>query len=229
MHAVEQFVRELTVEINGQYPRPWMTELIDPFTASVFVVGFNPASAYNSKDVDYERYIDSLFNRRGETCKNFYLEVTRQSSTRGNIEMFSNKLRLAGVTSVLETNVICYATKKSKHLTLPEHAGGRERGKTIFRSLVRKICPRVIVVHGKGVAKEFSTAFDLRLPLPSPPMSPAQIVEYELEGNTTLLVIPSLALPGFNNWPKKPNKTFCWWADEYLDKVAKRVALACAG
>ena len=220
MHTFEKLVRELTVEINGQYPRPWMTELIDPSVANVLVVGLNPASAYSIRSVDYERYINSLFNRDGETCKDFYLEVTRQSPTRGNIEKFSEKLKLAGVTNILETNVNCYSTKKSKDLSLPEHAGGREQGRRIFHSLVDQIKPRVIVVHGSGVAKELAKTFGLRKPWPSPPKSQDKIEQFDLTSSTTVFVIPSLALPGYNNW--------CRWAEGYMEKVAKHVAMILA-
>ena len=39
----ETKIRELTKPINGQLPRPWMTELEDPAQADVFIVGMNPA------------------------------------------------------------------------------------------------------------------------------------------------------------------------------------------
>ena len=71
MNQFEGFIRDLTTEINGQYPRPWMTDLKDPTQAKVFIVGYNPASAYTKDKVDYERYIDSLFNRNGEGCRSF--------------------------------------------------------------------------------------------------------------------------------------------------------------
>ena len=42
----EQFqaaIARLTEPLNGQYPRPWMTELADPLSANVLIVGKNEA------------------------------------------------------------------------------------------------------------------------------------------------------------------------------------------
>ena len=89
-----------------------MTDLKTPSHADVFIVGYNPATAYLSNDVCYERFIDALFNRNGETCRKFYAEITKQTPTRGNIEMFADKPTKVGVNSILETNVVCYGVKK---------------------------------------------------------------------------------------------------------------------
>lgn len=227
MDTFEATIRELTADINGQFPRPWMTDITSPSSAKVFVVGYNPASAYATDRVDYDRYIDSLFNRNGEGCRSFYREVTHASPTRGNIEMFTDKLAEKGVTEVLETNVVCYGAGKKKYLSLPENSGGKERGIHIFRTLLGAIEPKAIVVHGAGVAKECSRALGLRPALPGPPNSPDKFVERVLENGTKIFVIPSLALPGFQNWPSSPLQSFCNWADAYLDEVAEKVASAC--
>ena len=221
MDKFEQLIRELTTEINGQYPRPWMTGLEDPSRADVFIVGYNPKTAYPSNDVSYERFIDSLFNRNGETCRKFYDEITKQTPTRGNIEMFADKLTKAGVNSILETNVVCYGGRKD-HLGFREHHGGKARGMEIFRNLVEVIRPKAILLHGKGVCDEFRHSFNLSL-LPDPPDTKDKFVQINLDLKTELFVIPSLALPGFRNWPPFPLESFCNWADEYLDEVSKRV------
>ena len=204
-----------------------MTDMTDPSRAQVFVVGYNPASAYLSEKVDYERFIHSLFNRNGEGCRSFYREVTHTSPTRGNIEMFTDKLVAQGIEDILETNVVCYGARKTKYLNFPEHAGGKERGIEIFRTLLQEIQPKAAVVHGAGVAKEFSRALGLRPALPGPPNAPDKFVERILENGTKVFVIPSLALPGFQNWPSAPLRSFCNWADTYLDEVAEKVAAVC--
>lgn len=228
MNRFEKFTRSLTAEINGQYPRPWMTDMSDPSAAEVFVVGYNPATPYHASEVDYERYIDALLNRRGESCRGFYAEVTSQTPTRKNVAMFTEKLARAGVCSVLETNVVCYGTGKKADLRRPEHAGGKARGIEIFRSLVQEIRPKAIVVHGQGVAKEFSRVFRMKPPLPSPPDRPHNVVQHDMENGTRVFVIPPLALPGFRNWPRRPLPSFCHWADPYLDEVATQVAATSA-
>ncbi len=206
-----------------------MTRLKAPQSAKVFVVGYNFAVPYMANTVYYERFINSLFNRNGESCQAFYEEMTSKTRTRSHIEMFSKKLANAGCDSVIETNVICYGTKKGEFLGLPEHRGGKELGIKLFLNLVKEIRPKAIVVYGKRVGKEFGRALELSSSLPYPPDRKNKFVQHKLADGTHVFVIPSLGEPGFSNWPKKPSKSFCNWADEYLDKVASRVARACAG
>ncbi len=227
MDSFERRVRDLTSEINGQYPRPWMTRLKVPQSAKVFVVGYNFAVPYMANTVNYERYINSLFNRNGESCQAFYKEMTSTTPTRSNIEMFSTKLANADCDSVIETNVCCYGTKNADFLRRPKHQGGKERGIKIFLNLVKEIRPKAIVVYGKRVGKEFGRALELSSSLPYPPDSKNKFVQDKLADGTHVFVIPSLALPAFRTWPS--GHSFCNWADEYLDKVASRVARACAG
>lgn len=228
-HAVtslELVVRELTSEINGQYPRPWMTTMQDPSRAEVFIVGYNPAKAYAASQVRHDRHIDALFNRNGETCRGLYSELTHESPTRGNIETLTKKLALAGVALVLETNVVCYSTSKKKDLGAPQHVGGKARGLEIFRTLVREIAPKAMIVHGAGVRDEFNRAFRSEGELPPPPDAPNVFREADLANGTRVFVIPSLALPGYQNWP--PGNSFCNWSDSYLDELASRIAHVCA-
>lgn len=224
MDSLETLARRLTTAINGQYPRPWMTDLTNPAEAEVFVVGYNPATAYEVGTVKYERHLNALFNRNGESCRRFYAELTPGTPSRDNIEMFTQKLAQTGVVSVIETNVVCYATKSKSDLSKPEHAGGEERGIEIFRALIGEIRPKAIVVHGKGVSEKFRKALNLPPSFPSPPDSPDRFATYDVPQGARVFVIPSLALPGFQNWPKAPLRSFCNWADEYLTRVAANVA-----
>lgn len=226
MNNVERLLRDLTAAINGQYPRPWMTSMPDPCSAKLFIVGYNPAKAYSSQDLDHERHIDALFNRNGETCRGLYNEVTKESPTRGNIDKLTAKLANVGITSVLETNVVCYATAKKKDLAKPDHIGGKSRGVAIFQTLVREIGPKVIIIHGAGVRDEFNRSFADEPDLPLPPNSPGEFAHIDLSTGTRVFVIPSLALPGYQNWP--PGNSFCNWADKYLDGLAVEIAKVCA-
>jgi hypothetical protein len=206
-----------------------MTRLKAPQSAKVFVVGYNFAVPYMANTVNYERFIDSLFNRNGESCQAFYEEMTSKTPSRSNIERFSTKLAYAGCDSVIETNVCCYGTKKADCLRRPKHQGGKERGIKIFLDLVKEIRPKAIVVYGKGVCEEFGRALELSSPLPDPPKRRNEFEQDKLADGTHVFVIPSLGEPAFRNWPKRPLESFCNWADEYLDEVASRVARACAG
>jgi hypothetical protein len=226
VNYLEQAVRELTAEINGQFPRPWMTTMTDPAAADVFIVGLNPAKAYPSSAVSHQRHIDALFNRNGESCRGLYAEVTQESPTRGNIDLLSAKLSAAGVCSVLETNVICYSTADSKALRLPEHAGGKERGRAIFSMLTTVIRPKAMVIHGAGVRKEFGKVFNVNLDLLPLPTHAAEFFHYDLATGTRVFLIPSLALPAYRTQP--PGNSFCNWADDYLSKLAALIAAHCS-
>ena len=226
MNNLEREIRKLTTPINGQYPRPWMTSMRDPSLAKVFIVGYNPAKQYRTDTVHHERHIDALFNRHGETCRGFYSEITKESPTRTNIEVLTAKLAAVGVTSVLETNVICYATSKKKDLRKVEHTGGKARGIELFRSIVREIRPKAIIIHGAGVREEFNRVFKGGLNLPPPSDTADVFPQVQLSTDTRAYVIPSLALPGYQNWP--PGHSFCNWADSYLDELVTQIAVACA-
>lgn len=226
MDSFEQKLRTLTQPLNGQYPRPWMTTLKNPRDAKVFLVGYNPAKAYLTSQISHDRHIDALFNRNGEDCHAIYKDLTRESLTRGNIRDLSDRLSAAGIPEILETNVVCYSTAKSKELALPVHVGGKERGREIFRTLVLEIKPTVIIVHGSGVRDEFNRAFREEEQLPKPSTSANFYPESILSNGCRVFVIPSLALPGYQNWPK--GNSFCNWADDYLSGLVKRVQAACA-
>lgn len=224
--SLEEVVRHLTIPINGQYPRPWMTDMQDPSDAQVFIVGYNPAKAYRVESITHERHIDALFNRNGETCRGLYCEIAEVSPTRGNIQMFTAKLASVGVSSVLETNVICYATGSKKDLNRLEHTGGKARGLMIFSTILREISPKVVIIHGAGVREEFNRSFRYETELPRPPATPTTFAEATLSTGTHVYVIPSLALPGYQNWP--PGNSFCNWADSYLSALACKIAAECA-
>ncbi|MGO4479723.1 hypothetical protein AB4Z32_26125 [Massilia sp. 2TAF26] len=199
--------------------------MLSPVQAKVFIVGYNPAKAYPAASVQHERHVDALFNRNGETCRGFYNEVTKESPTRSNIDMLAAKLARVGVESVLETNIVCYATPKKKDLNLPEHIGGKAHGLTIFHTILREIAPKSIIIHGKGVRDEFNRTFPDEPMLPPPPDRPGIFPQVELSTGTKAFVIPSLALPGYQNWP--PGNSFCNWSDVYLDELAIEVAAVC--
>jgi len=164
-----------------------MTRLKAPQSAKVFVVGYYFSVPYMANTVNYERFIDSLFNRNGESCQAFYEEMTSKTPTRSNIEMFSKKLANAGCDSVIETNVICYGTRKKKCLRLSKHRDGKELGIKIFLNLVKEIRPKAIIVYGVGVCKEFRRALKLSSPLPYPPDKKDRFVKHKLADGTLYL------------------------------------------
>ena len=218
--ALQEFevaIARLTEPLNGQYPRPWITELSNPLSANVFVVGKNQAKGYESSRISHKRHVDALFNRDGESCRRVYDEMTgcRPSPTRQNIDRFRKILAAEGVTRVLETNVVCYATPMSSDLRLPQHRSGALRGTEIFQALLHFVKPKVLIAHGAGTRNTLGNL--LGASLPAPPVRSgdprAAIVE-----DMKIFTIPSLAPPQWNHWHG--------WAEQYLANVAKAVVSA---
>ncbi len=216
MNSFEEVVKQLTLPLNGQYPRPWMTRLSDPTRARVFIVGKNQAKGYLVEKVgSHARHIDALFNRNGQSNRSLYDEITggQPSPTRLNVEGLTTRLERLGVPEVLETNVICYSTPLSVDLSLPSHTGGKKRGQEIFRTLLHFIRPSVLIVHGAGASRELAKL--LGTDLPEPPTVPSTFHRRETD-HGIVFVIPSLAPPEYNKWSS--------WAPEYLDRLAPLVA-----
>lgn len=211
----EAAIRQLTEPYKGQFPRPWMTDLTDAQTASLFIVGMNQAKGYPADKLTHERHMNALFNRAGESCRRLYDEMTdgAASPTRLNIDKLRRALNQQAVDRILETNVVCYSTPMSGDLCLPEHVGGRERGTEIFRVLLEFVRPKVLIVHGRGAGQTLGRCLNAFV-LP-PPSGPGEPVSSDI-ADMRVFVIPSLAPPAWNKW--------CGWADVYLTKVAKAAA-----
>jgi hypothetical protein len=209
----ESAISKLTNPLNGQYPRPWMTDLKNPQVASVFIVGKNQAKGFPTERITHERHVDALFNRNGQSCRGLYLELTEPSPTRCNIDSFASMLADVGVYQVLETNVVCYSTPMSQDLSLPEHRNGENRGTEMFCTLLHYIKPRVLIAHGAGTIKKLSKVLDASLP--SARKQPGPPVRVEI-GEKIIFIIPSLAPPAWNKWSS--------WSREHLAEVSKGVA-----
>jgi hypothetical protein len=207
----------LTESLNGQYPRPWVTELADPLSANVFIVGKNQAKGYESSRLSHKRHVDALFNRGGESCRRVYDEMTgsKPSPTRQNTDWFRKILASVGITRVLETNVVCYSTPMSSDLRLPEHRGGAPRGTEIFQALLHFVRPKVLIAHGTGTRNTLATLLGASLPAPPAENSDPHPA---IVGDMTVFIVPSLAPPQWNRWHG--------WAEQYLAKVAKAAASA---
>lgn len=211
----EAEIHRLTQPINNQYPRPWMTDLKDPQSASVFIVGKNQASEYSVERLEHKRHIDALFNRSGESCRGLYDEMRKgkPSQTRKHIDHFRSILAEHGITDVLETNVNCYSTRMSRDLKDAQHVGGEEAGREIFKALLTHIKPKIIIVHGARTRKELGQILGTTLPpLPGRDSIPVAAHIHGMQ----VFPIPCLAAPEFHKWKK--------WSDPYLCKVAAIIA-----
>lgn len=216
--AFEQAIDRATRALNGQLPRPWMTDLADPRSAEVFIVGRNPARSYDAGMLTQARHLDALFNRNGQSCRGLYDEMAgKPSPTRRNVDFLRSILTRSGVERILETNVICYASSMSADLAQPEHKGGRRAGKAIFRYLLDEIRPRVILAHGAATADDLGKVLGIVLPAPSSSSGTPPSVEV---GGTMVMVLPSLAPPAWNSWQP--------WAEAHLEEAAALSAAALA-
>jgi hypothetical protein len=141
----------------------------------------------------------------------------KPSRTRPNIDDLTRRLERRGVTEILETNVICYSTPMSSHLSKKIHTGGSQRGDELFRTLLAYIRPPILITHGAGASERLGKSFGIDLP--SPPQRPDDLVMVQLkfaDYSPFVFVIPSLAQPAFNTWRS--------WAPAHLDNVAAEVA-----
>ena len=136
----------------------------------------------------------------------------KPSQTRKNTDRVVACLNRQGVYKVLETDVICYSTRKSEDLKEKAHAGGAKRGEEIFRYLLDQIRPPVLIVHGVAAGQKLSTI--LKIDKLTVPRSVDEVCDVQTEHH---LVIPirSLSPQVFNKWSP--------WSGEFMDRVAVRI------
>lgn len=215
MDRLEKEIRKLTTPINGQYPRPWVSELDDPLEANVFIVGYNPATKFSVEAVGkHDRFVEAMFNRNGESGRTLYNEVrNRSSQTRSNSDLLVDRLATAGVRKILQTNVVCYSTPTINDLDKPQHKGGRERGEKIFMSILSLIRPRVIIAHGVETNEVLSRLLEAEIP--RPPVAKTSLVRITAKG-IRIFPIPTLSPRRYHSWET--------WRDDYLDKLVAETA-----
>ena len=206
-----------------------------PGSSRVFLIGFNQATPLPASIVEHDDYLDALFNRNGRSIAKLYEEVRGKGSsdTRQNIDHVTALLRDKGITDVLETNVVCYATpKSSKGLQKREHSGGELRGKRIFAALLDEIRPPVLLAHGARTRKELAKALQCALrELPELPRGPDDEIPSRLiETNigvrgyrAHVFLIPSLAPPAWDTWPQGHQHKWHQWAWPYVKMVCERI------
>ncbi len=220
--TLEQKIRELTdpaLQGIGQFPRPWMTRMKNPAAAKILILGKNQATTYYpSETLTHKRFVNALFNRKGESCRALHREITgnnKHSPTRKNIEALVaalRRVRRGQRQPILETNVICYSTRKGRDLNKPEHKRGAEVGRQIFRTILESVRFRIIIVHGKKVGAELGLVLqsfgwhNRTLPLASE-HRPLHIVHLRGRPNTVVFVIRSLAEPEASSWTKTRPET----------------------
>ena len=223
---LETAVRELTRPINGQYPRPWMTEMADPENAEVFIVGYNQATGFPVGSINsHETYVSALFNVKSGSCRRLYDKMRGNngpSPTRKNIDSLNKMLLAERIEKIIETNVICYSTPMSSDLGSHAHTGGKEAGREIFLELIRTIRPKVLIAHGEGTKKELERVLGVKAPaLPENGDGAVCSVHQQVAGlgapyDPMIIFVPSLAPPKWNSWSN--------WAPAHLKAVASQAS-----
>jgi hypothetical protein len=225
MNTLEDSIRRLTQPVNGQFPRPWMTDMMHPEKARIFIVGYNQATGFPAALVgDHNAYIDALFNRNGRLCRKLYEQMRGDkgpSQTRKNIDALRGGLTSVGINDVIETNVICYSTPMSGDLAHVKNQGGKAVGIKIFLELLGVIRPIILIAHGARTTKELGHVLSTKLRAAASNQADdvsCVHVHTQLRGESyapMVFVIPSLAPPRWNGWLK--------WAQPLLAKTCEQV------
>ena len=213
----ENTIFDLTLPINGQYPRPWFTNMSNPELADVFIVGRNQATVYSIDRITHEKHLNSLFNRNNESCVKEYqmFRGEKPSKTRENIKNFTNVLNRYNIFNILETDIICYSSPMSSVLQSREHKQGKIKGLEIFTYILNYIKPKIIFCYGSGTIKDFRKYFRIVLPEISLTMTELKNIKVD---NSVYYSMPSLAPPAWNLWHSEANKYF-----EYIAESASKI------
>lgn len=206
-NVFEKVISELTLAVDGQYPRPWTCDFKEPLKAEGMILGFNQARKYSSNDLTHEEFMDYHFGRCGTSYDLYNRLNPDPSPTRENIAKLAKQLDR----KVLESDVYCYSSRKSKDLS----ASGREIGRKLAHTVIAGVAPKFMIVYGAKPEKAFwkelqksgaviektealseqnVTAFRLKL-------DRARLnANFSGSFDTLVLFIPSLSLPQWNKW-----------------------------
>lgn len=200
----------------------------DPASATVFVVGYNPAKEFSEKacsekGISHKKYVAALFNDDKNAHRELFYQLhPKQSPTR---EATQELVRVIGherplLQAVIETNVICFSTPKARDIKKPENAIGRTRGLELFKVLVRTIKPRVMIIHGAKAKKELDEALHLNPIVPQAPTKlPTLPIFNDYETNYgKLRIFPIQTLS-----PRASSVWWEWksWRVDYYKLIAK--------
>ena len=109
---------------------------------------------------------------------------------------------------------------RAKHLSQPEHRGGKERGIELFKATLGYIEPEFLIIYGKKAGDTFKTKIkpevlesindeNNEITIETISLNKSLLAK-DLEGTfqTKVFFIRSIALPEWNKWKFQAPKTF---------------------
>lgn len=133
--------------MQSEHERPFVCSG-SPFSSSVFLVGFNPATRLESS------FWSFWSDNKGFDRARFINEYERLRSVEGVRLRLNAMVPRFPLGSVLETNICTEPTKKAADLK------STDRRTEIFRFLFEAIRPRVVFLHSNEPIKYFRTLLD---------------------------------------------------------------------
>ena len=155
---------ELVKDLGGVWSRPFVVDG-DPFDIDIAIIGLNPATAIQTKELSQEDFHDLLLERASfET----WYEAQRQKSGNNNNKVSRTRQRLRLLTcgyngaKITETNVNALPTRNEHELK--KHPCVSE-GELIAKSYLKSIQPTLVITHGKILLISYSrmTTFPMRV------------------------------------------------------------------
>ncbi len=226
MKNLETAIRELTFASEGQYPRPFTTQIQDLESIDGLLLGFNQARPCPADSMSHQKFLDWHMGRCG-TSRELYSKLNATPSrTRQNIERFVRTLNRP----ILESDVYCFSSPKASQLS----SQGKIRGAALSQAVIAAFAPRYMIVFGKKAQECFLKEVRAKNALLSQESwyekGHLQIQKLKLnrqalnphfEGDfeTALIFIPTLSPPGWNHWMRESEATFLElknWLDNHL-------------
>lgn len=187
---------------TGRYLRPLVARgpLIKHGAA---IVGLNPATAIGPSDIDANEYARLLLSFND--FERFYQSLRKDrgkkptSPTRTGLNGMAKLLEDKGWKSIVDTNISPYPTEKGEELLrLPASVQSRD----VFHTVIRRLAPRLIILHGNEALKEFTSSIAHNLSSNTPFSSLVKdspilgSIEWGANESCTVLVCPHLRFFG---------------------------------
>ena len=187
MPNLAQFRTDLSSLMQSEHERPFVCSG-SPFSCSVFLVGFNPATRLESSFWSF--WNDS----QGFDRSRFINEYERLRTVKGVRLRLNAMVPQFPLGSVLETNICSEPTKKATDLK------SKDRRTNIFRFLLETIRPRIVFLHSNEPIRFFRTLLDNpRIELPHHALVDASVLGSQVkvcasEGPLWRKKVPEMAI-----------------------------------